>query len=127
MPYDHSKSQMANLEAALAELDKPRAPRAPVARSTPEQMAYARAAAQAPRDRQLAPLVEKLANIPADLSGLTDSQITGLTYDAITFYPCDAGYELAQAVGRRAHAERDARRAANVEAALATQAMERAA
>jgi len=35
-----------SLEAALATMDAPRAPRQPVAKSTPEQMAAARAAAR---------------------------------------------------------------------------------
>ncbi len=78
-------------------------------KSTPEQMAAARRAAQAPRDAEMAPKVARLAAAPADMSGLTDDQISSLIYTALALYPKDAGYELAQEVSTRAHAERTAR------------------
>lgn len=92
------------------------AARKPVRQSTPAEMAAARAAVQAERDRALAPAVARLAAAPADMSGLLDDQLSLLIYDALSLYPRDAGYELGQEVSTRAHAER-ARRAASRKAA----------
>lgn len=99
------------LEAAIAKIDHVFARGPKVRQSTPAEMAAARAAVQASRDAELAPKVARLAAAPADMSGLTHDQLSGLIYDALALYPRDAGYEMGQRVNAAAHAER-ARRAA---------------
>lgn len=97
------------LAEALGAIEKNFPAIKPVRQSTQAEMAAARRAAQAPRDAETAPKVARLAAAPADMSGLTDDQISSLIYTALAFYPKDAGYDLAQEVSTRAHAERTAR------------------